>query len=110
MNLELSPAAQQVVNVAVIWIGFGTLSGLLAVFILPVRHPSGPIATLLLGIVGSVLGLLGLTWLFQGRSLNPIGPVGFLAATAGAFLLLILLRAFQACLPRKEQDEETSES
>ena len=83
-ELELSPAAQQVVNVVLIWIGFGTLAGLIAVVILPVRHPSGPIATLLLGIVGSVLGLFSLTWFFRGQALNPISPLGFLAATAGA--------------------------
>jgi uncharacterized membrane protein YeaQ/YmgE (transglycosylase-associated protein family) len=109
-ELELSPAAQHVVYVALIWIGFGTLAGLLAVFILPLRQPSGPVATLLLGIVGSVLGLWALTWFFQGRSLNPISPLGFLAATAGAFLLLIIFRACQACFHREKQDEETSES
>jgi uncharacterized membrane protein YeaQ/YmgE (transglycosylase-associated protein family) len=109
-DLELSPAAQQVVNVVLIWIGFGTLAGLLAVVILPVRHPSGPIATLLLGIVGSVMGLSALTWFFRGRPLNPISPLGFLAATAGAFLLHIIFRGCQAFLPGKKQDIETSDS
>ena len=108
-ELELSPAAQQVVNVVLIWIGFGTLAGLMAVVILPVRHPSGPIATLLLGIVGSVLGLFSLTWLFRGHALNPISPLGFLAATAGAFLLHVLFRGGQACFCR-EKREEASES
>jgi uncharacterized membrane protein YeaQ/YmgE (transglycosylase-associated protein family) len=106
-DLELSPAAQQVVNVVLIWIGFGTLAGLFAVVILPVRHPSGPIATLLLGIIGSVMGLFALTWFFRGRPLNPISPLGFLAAAAGASLLHILFRGCQACLAKKKQDEET---
>jgi uncharacterized membrane protein YeaQ/YmgE (transglycosylase-associated protein family) len=105
-ELELSPAAQQVVNVVLIWIGFGTLAGLLAVVILHVKHPAGPIATLLLGIVGSVVGLLALTWFFRGRSLNPISPLGFLAATAGAFLLHVLFRAGQACLYREKAEVE----
>lgn len=109
-ELEISPAAQQVVNVALIWIGFGTLAGLLAVVILPVRHPSGPIATLLLGIVGSVLGLFTLTWIFHGRDLNPISPLGFLAATVGAFVLHILFRGGQAVFYRAPQDEEADES
>ncbi len=109
-ELEISPAAQQVVNVVLIWIGFGTLAGLLAVVILPVRHPSGPIATLLLGIVGSVLGLFTLTWFFRGRPMNPISPLGFLAATAGAFLLHLLFRGCQACFYRTKQDEESSAS
>ena len=34
-ELELSPAAQQWVNVVLIWVGFGTLSGLLAMLVLP---------------------------------------------------------------------------
>jgi uncharacterized membrane protein YeaQ/YmgE (transglycosylase-associated protein family) len=108
-ELELSPAAQHVVYVALVWIGFGTLAGLLAVLILPVRQPSGPIATLLLGMLGSVLGLFALTWLFQGRPLNPISPLGFVAATAGAFVLLVLVRGCQACFHRKTQEEESNE-
>jgi uncharacterized membrane protein YeaQ/YmgE (transglycosylase-associated protein family) len=108
-ELELSPAAQQVVNVVLIWIGFGTLAGLLAVVILPVKHPAGPIATLLLGIIGSVLGLSALTWFFRGRPFNPIGPVGFLAATAGAFLLHLLFRTGQACFFREKENEEAEE-
>jgi uncharacterized membrane protein YeaQ/YmgE (transglycosylase-associated protein family) len=59
----------------------------------------------LLGIVGSVLGLSGLTWFFHGRPINPISPLGFLAATVGAFLLLILYRGWQACFQREKQDE-----
>ena len=101
-ELEFSPAAQHWVNVVLIWIGFGTLAGLLARVILPARQPSGPVLTLLLGIVGSLIGLLALSLLFRGRQLNPISPLGFLAATAAAFLLLILYRVGRACLSREE--------
>ncbi len=89
-ELDLAPNAQQWVNVVLIWVGFGTLAGLAAKVILPVRQPSGSIPTLLLGIVGSVLGLLVLSLVFRSQQVNPIGPLGFLAATAGAFLLMIL--------------------
>jgi uncharacterized membrane protein YeaQ/YmgE (transglycosylase-associated protein family) len=94
-ELELSPVAQQWVNVVLIWVGFGTLAGLLAMLILPIRQPSNPAATLILGITGSLLGLYCLSWLLQGRQFNPISPVGFLAAAAGSFLLLI---AYRGCL------------
>jgi uncharacterized membrane protein YeaQ/YmgE (transglycosylase-associated protein family) len=107
---QLSPEAQQVLNVVLIWIGFGTLAGLLAVVILPVRHPSGPIATLLLGIFGSVLGLFALTRICDDPQFNPIGPLGFFAATAGAFLLHILFRAGQACVKGLKKEEEAAES
>jgi uncharacterized membrane protein YeaQ/YmgE (transglycosylase-associated protein family) len=72
--------------------------------ILPARQPSGPILTLLLGIVGSLIGLLALSLVFRGRQLNPISPLGFLASTAAAFLLLILYRLGHACVFRKKGD------
>ena len=92
-ELELSQTAQQWVNVVLIWVGFGTLSGLLATLVLPMRQPSSPLGALLVGILGSLIGLLGLSWLLQGRQFNPISPIGFLAATAAAILILILYRA-----------------
>ena len=101
-ELELSPAAQQWVNVVLIWVGFGTLSGLLATLVLPMRQPSHPLGTLILGALGSMIGLLGLSWLLQGRQFNPISPLGFLAATAAAILLLILYRACSACFIKKD--------
>jgi uncharacterized membrane protein YeaQ/YmgE (transglycosylase-associated protein family) len=109
-QLELSPAAQHWVMVVLVWIGYGTLAGLVAMLILPLKHPAGPIATLLLGIVGSVIGLFALTWYFQEKPVSPISPLGFLSATAGAFLLLILYRGWQACFHRKKENEESSDS
>jgi len=103
-ELEFFPAAQHWVNVVLIWIGFGTLAGLLARVILPARQPSSPVFTLLLGIVGSLVGLLALSLLFRGRQLNPISPLGFLAATAAAFLLLILYRLGHACICRRKEN------
>jgi uncharacterized membrane protein YeaQ/YmgE (transglycosylase-associated protein family) len=105
-GLELSQTAQHWVNVVLIWVGFGTLAGLLARMILPAQQPSGPVLTLLLGIVGSLLGLLALSYLFRGRELNPISPLGFLAATAAAFLLLLLHRGLCACLFKRKDDPE----
>jgi uncharacterized membrane protein YeaQ/YmgE (transglycosylase-associated protein family) len=104
-GLELSPTAQQWVNVVLIWIGFGSLAGLLAILIIPVKQPSHPAASMVLGIVGSMLGLLGLSWILQSRQFNPISPVGFLAATAGAFLLLILTRICRAWFAKKDEEE-----
>jgi uncharacterized membrane protein YeaQ/YmgE (transglycosylase-associated protein family) len=105
-DLELSPNAQHWVNVVLIWVGFGSLAGLLATIILPLRKPAGPFSTLVFGIAGSTLGLFGLTWLFPGRELNPISPLGFLAATIGAFVLLVVYRAGMHFFPRSDADEE----
>ncbi len=101
LEFELSPVAQHWVNVVLIWIGFGTLAGLLARAVLPVRAPSGPVPTILLGIVGSMIGLLVLSLLWDSSRMNPISPIGFLTAVAGAFLLLIAYRTTSTVLSRK---------
>jgi len=108
-DLELSPAAQHWVLVVLVWVGFGSLAGLLAAVILPLRQPAGPFSTLVFGIAGSTLGLFGLTLLFPGRELNPISPLGFLAATLGAFVLLILYRASSRLFVHHKEDDEAQE-
>ena len=50
-ELELSQTAQHWVNVTLIWVGFGTLAGLLARLLIPGREPSGAVGTVLIGIV-----------------------------------------------------------
>ena len=50
---EFSQIAQHWANVVLIWIGFGSLAGLAARIILPVREPSSPLPTMALGIAGS---------------------------------------------------------
>jgi uncharacterized membrane protein YeaQ/YmgE (transglycosylase-associated protein family) len=100
-EFELSQAAQHWVNVVLIWVGFGAMAGLLAMIILPVKQPSSPVGTMILGIAGSLIGLLGLSWILQGRQFNPISPIGFIAATVGAFLLLIVYRSCMAFFVNK---------
>jgi len=87
---ELSPVAQTWVHVVLIWVGFGSLAGLLARAILPHKEPSGSLPTLTLGITGSAIGLGLLSWIQGGGPSNPISPTGFLAAVAGAFGLLLV--------------------
>ena len=48
-RLALSPAAQQWINVVLIWVGFGTLVGLLATVIFPFRRPVGPFWAMVIG-------------------------------------------------------------
>ena len=69
------------------WIGFGTVVGLIAKAIMPGRDPGGPFANVLMGIGGSIVGL-GVVSYFSGTHLTPISPLGFLVATAGAFIIL----------------------
>ncbi|REJ67311.1 MAG: GlsB/YeaQ/YmgE family stress response membrane protein [Planctomycetota bacterium] len=90
--LELSGSVQQWADLILIWIGFGTLTGLLAKAIMPGRDPGGAIATLCMGIGGAVIGCGVLTYFWEGARVTPISPIGFLVATGGAFILLFFYR------------------
>lgn len=105
-QLELSQTAQQWVNVVLIWLGFGIVAGLLARALVPGRHTVGAVATLVIGVLGSTIGLLGLSFLLPGDRLKPIGPVGLLAATAGALVLLIVYRLVAACFVFESRDPD----
>jgi uncharacterized membrane protein YeaQ/YmgE (transglycosylase-associated protein family) len=73
------------------WILFGLVVGIVARFLMPGRDPGGFVITIVLGIVGALLG----GWL--GRSVGWYGegdPVGFLMAVLGAIILLALYRMF----------------
>ena len=102
-ELDLSQPAQQWVNIVLIWLGFGIVAGLLARALVPGRQPAGAVATLFVGVLGSAIGLFVLGLLLGGREFNPISPVGMLAATAGAFAVLVLHRivvAVRAMVPK----------
>jgi uncharacterized membrane protein YeaQ/YmgE (transglycosylase-associated protein family) len=73
------------------WIIVGLIVGLLARFILPGRDPMGWIATLLLGIAGSMVGGLISMVLFDATG-EGFRPAGFLLSLLGAVLLLLLWR------------------
>lgn len=82
---------QHAANNLFVWIGFGLVAGLLAKAIMPGRDPGGPIATLAMGCGGSVIGS-GLLMYAGGNRISPISVLGFLVATAGAFVLLFFYR------------------
>jgi uncharacterized membrane protein YeaQ/YmgE (transglycosylase-associated protein family) len=74
------------------WIGFGTIVGLSAKALMPGRDPGGAIGTMLMGIIGSLIGCSVLLLFDNSFKITPISPIGFIAATAGAFLLLLVFR------------------
>lgn len=91
-NAELLQAVQHTANDILTWVGFGTLTGLLAKAIMPGRDPGGTVATLLMGIGGSVIGSGLLMFFTNGQRVTPISPIGFVVATAGAFIILAFYR------------------
>ena len=75
------------------WIFLGLIAGALAKFILPGKDPGGLIVTIIIGVVGALLGgfLGSLIGLGNVESFD-IG--GIFIATIGAILLLIAYRLF----------------
>ncbi|MEZ6103007.1 MAG: GlsB/YeaQ/YmgE family stress response membrane protein [Pirellulaceae bacterium] len=89
---ELPPQVSMWVNDVLVWIGFGTVVGLLAKAIMPGRDPGGTVATLAMGIAGAVIGCGTASLFLNGRRIIPISIEGLLVATAGAFTLLFFYR------------------
>jgi uncharacterized membrane protein YeaQ/YmgE (transglycosylase-associated protein family) len=82
------------------WIVFGLIAGLIAKAIMPGRDPGGAIITILLGIVGSIVGgFIGRALFGYGRTTNDANDLtrpGFLMslvlAVIGAIILLAIYR------------------
>ena len=71
------------------WIVFGLIVGAIAKLLMPGKDPGGIIVTMVLGIVGALLGG------FIGRALGMYTadePAGFIMALAGAVLVLLIYR------------------
>jgi len=71
------------------WILFGLIVGAIAKLVMPGRDPGGIIVTMLIGIVGAMIGG------FLGRALGFYGPTeaaGWFMSILGAVLLLFIYR------------------
>lgn len=71
------------------WILFGLIVGIVGKFLMPGRDPGGFIVTILIGIVGALIGG------YIGRVLGMYredDPVGFVMAVIGSVILLAIYR------------------
>ncbi len=71
------------------WIIFGLIVGAIAKLLMPGRDPGGIIITMLIGIVGAVLGG------YAGRAMGMYGPndsAGIFMSILGAVVLLFVYR------------------
>lgn len=89
---HFAEAVQQWCNDVLVWIGFGTVVGLLAKAIMPGRDPGGAVATLAMGVGGTIIGCGLLSFFYTGQRVTPISPLGLAVGTAGAFTLLFFYR------------------
>ena len=73
------------------WLIIGLIAGALARLIMPGRDPMGIIATILLGIVGSIVGGL-VSWAIWGTQDGRIHASGLILSILGAILVLWIWR------------------
>ena len=73
------------------WLIIGLIAGALARLIMPGRDPMGIIATMLLGIVGSILGGL-VSWAIWGTESGRFQAGGLILSIIGAIVVLWIYR------------------
>jgi uncharacterized membrane protein YeaQ/YmgE (transglycosylase-associated protein family) len=73
------------------WIFLGLIAGALAKFIMPGKDPGGFFVTILLGIIGAVVGGFLSTFIGLGK-VESFDLGGIFIATLGSIVLLILYR------------------
>ncbi len=91
-EVEVMEIIKSSLNELLRWVGFGTLAGLAAKALMPGRDPGGAVATMLMGIAGSVIGCGTVMFFWNEATIDPISGKGFIAATLGAFMLLFFYR------------------
>lgn len=80
---------------SILWmVIIGLIVGAVAKLIMPGRDPGGIIVTIILGILGSIVGGFVLGLLLPGRSATD--PAGFIGSILGALLLLWIYRMIVA--------------
>lgn len=89
---ELPPDLQQWANDVLVWVGFGTIVGLLAKAIMPGRDPGGTVTTLAMGVGGTIIGCGLWSYFTTGSRITPISPMGFVVGTGGALIILIFYK------------------
>ena len=105
-SLNLASAAQHWVNLILVWLGFGALIAILVRSLLPGREPSGMISMFLIGVVGTCVGPLIVSTVWQIDDFNPISPIGFLASFVCSFLFLLFYQVGMAVTKRRRLERD----
>ena len=104
LDANLMTSLEKGAHEILLWVGFGTIVGLTAKAIMPGRDPGGAIGTLVMGVVGAVIGCGSLSFFLKDVKISPISSWGFVASTAGAFLLLACYKLFAGSFIRETED------
>lgn len=77
----------EVIGAIIVWAIFGLIVGAIARLLYPGPQSMGILATMLLGIVGSLLGGF-ISWIFTGGPEQPYSPAGWLMSIIGAIIVV----------------------
>jgi uncharacterized membrane protein YeaQ/YmgE (transglycosylase-associated protein family) len=77
-----------------LWIVFGGVVGWIGSIIMGTNAQQGLIANIVIGIVGSLMGGFAMNYLGFG-SMTEFSLFGFLAALAGAIVLIFIVKLFR---------------
>ncbi|MCC6491937.1 MAG: GlsB/YeaQ/YmgE family stress response membrane protein [Pirellulales bacterium] len=91
-GVVLNDTARHLINDVLVWIGFGTVIGLLAKAIMPGRDPGGAIATVLMGIGGTILGCGTMSYFYEGERVVPVSPLGMVVGVMGTLIILFFYK------------------
>lgn len=91
-GVVLNDSAHMLINDLLVWVGFGTLVGLLAKGIMPGRDPGGAIATVIMGIGGTIIGCGIVSYFNSGQRVIPISPLGMLVGLCGTLVILFFYK------------------
>ncbi|MDR2345196.1 MAG: GlsB/YeaQ/YmgE family stress response membrane protein [Planctomycetaceae bacterium] len=95
---DFTPFVQLWFNTILIWIGFGTVAGLMAQALLPKGKPNGLYGILVIGICGSCIGIFIIDTtskyikIDEFSNINPISPLGLFAAIIVSLMILLIYR------------------
>lgn len=91
-GVVLNDSLQHLINDVLVWIGFGTVVGLVAKAIMPGRDPGGAIATIFMGIGGTIIGCGVTTHFNHGNRVVPISPLGMFVGIVGTLVILFFYK------------------
>jgi len=77
----------------IVWLLAGLIVGFLARVLVPGPDPMGWLGTIVLGIVGSLVGGFLANLLFNGQAI--VQPAGWLGSILGAVIVLLIWRQMQ---------------
>lgn len=92
-NAEAAISLQHALQIGLVWIGFGAVAGIAAQIISPGGEARPAVATILIGLLGAVVGPLAVDLIFEIENFHPISPIGLLSAIGVGVALMIALRA-----------------